>query len=116
MAVVDPDGRPMVVYDGECPRCAKAAHWVTSRAPVTAVPWQEVGDLARLGLTRRQVDESVWWVEPDGTHGGAAAVARALRAAGGPWRLLGWALDRPLLRPVAAAAYRVAARHRPRSS
>jgi predicted DCC family thiol-disulfide oxidoreductase YuxK len=82
---------------------------------VEAVPWQEVGDLARLGLTHRQVDESVWWLGPDGAHGGAAALARALRAAGGPWRVLGWAIDRPLLRPFAAAVYRVAARHRRRT-
>lgn len=107
---------PILVYDGECPRCAAAAKWVARRTGVVAVPWQDAGDLSRLGLTRQHVDESAWWIGEGEPRGGAAAVSRALRAAGGPWWLLGWAIDHPPLRPLAAAAYRAAARRRRRSA
>jgi predicted DCC family thiol-disulfide oxidoreductase YuxK len=111
---VESESCPIVVYDGECPRCVRAASWAARHAKASAVAWQDLDDPASLGLTREQVDESVWWVTGDERHGGASAVARALGAAGGPWRVLGRAIERRPLRRLAEAAYRFAARHRKR--
>lgn len=79
------------------------------------MPWQQL-DLAALDLTELQVRASVQLIERDGTtHAGAAAAARLLRAqhASG-WRLLGHAIDAPLLRLLARSAYRWVAENRSR--
>jgi predicted DCC family thiol-disulfide oxidoreductase YuxK len=77
-------------------RCARL---VAERAPagrVSALPNQQPGLIERLGLTRQDVDDFVWVVEPSGSRfRGAAAVSRVLRELGGAWRALGWAAGLP---------------------
>jgi len=54
-------------------------------------------------------------VDADGVaHRGNSSIAHALQHADGFWRLVGLALELPLIRIVAASAYRVIARNRHR--
>jgi predicted DCC family thiol-disulfide oxidoreductase YuxK len=63
---------------------------------VSALPNQQPGLIDRLGLTRGDVDRSVWAVEPSGRrYRGAAAAGRVLRELGGGWRALGSAAALP---------------------
>jgi len=73
----------------------------------------EVLSLAGAGLTAARAQAEVLWIGQDGkVSGGAAAVARALRAAGRPWSLAGVLLDAPPLRWVAPVVYRLVAANR----
>ncbi len=110
------EAQGLLVHDGDCAFCTRTATWVARRAGrrATVAPWAEL-DLAALGLTQDQVLTEVWWVDPDGrTVGGHRAVARALRAVGGPWWVLGTVLALPPLGPIARPAYALVARHRHR--
>lgn len=63
--------------------------WIRARDPagrVLALPNQTPGLLARTGLTRAQVDASVWVIDRTGhRYAGAAAINRTLRELGA-WR------------------------------
>ncbi len=110
------DGRPLLVYDGDCAFCTRVVDLAVRRMGVDcrAVAWQQA-DLAALGLTEEQVTEKVWWVEPDGTKvSGHRAVAAALRHGGPAVRPVGRLLDAPSLAPVASAGYDLVARNRHR--
>jgi predicted DCC family thiol-disulfide oxidoreductase YuxK len=96
-------------------RCAR---WLRRRdraGRVLALHNRTPGLLERLGLTRAQVDESVWVVEPGGAQfGGAAAANRALAELGGGWPLVARAYRLPPVRALEELLYRWVARHRPR--
>ncbi len=102
-----------IVFDGDCAWCRALAAWARRRLPadvelVDARAWHE-----RFAQpSAAELATSVWWLEGERRWSGAAAVARALRALGGPWRAIGAVLDHPALRPAAASAYRFVARHR----
>ena len=73
------------------------------------------GLLERLGLTRAQVDASVWAVEPGGARlGGAAAANRVLQELAGPWPLVARAYRLPPVRVLEDALYRWVAHNRHR--
>ncbi len=98
----------MLIYDGDCGMCNQSADWARAHLPpgTPIVPWQDVPDLAALGLTVDDVQTAAYWVDDDGTlHRGEAAIAEALRRAGGAWRLAGAAIDSWPLRPVARRLY-----------
>ena len=60
-----------------------------------------------LGLTRAEVDRSVWAVESGGRRFEAAgAVNRVLGELGGGWRALGWLYRLPVIKQVEDAYYR----------
>lgn len=110
-------GLGILVFDGDCGFCTRAARWVERRWPAgaaRAVPSQRFSDaeLRDLGLTRSDVAEQVWWVEPGAPLGGAGAVARALRTTSGGWRLVGRAMELPPLAPLGPPIYRFVARNR----
>lgn len=108
---------PFFLYDGACGFCQKWVDWLDERTEgrIEFVPSQSVQDLARLGLTDDDVRTASYWVDGDGVpHGGNHSIASALQQADGTWRLLGHALELPLIRAVAAAAYRAIARNRHR--
>ncbi len=110
------DGRPLLVYDGDCAFCTRVVDLAVGRMGVDcrAVPWQRA-DLAALGLTEAQVTEKVWWVEPDGSKvSGHRAVAAALRHGSPALRPVGRLLDAEPLAPVASAGYDLVARNRHR--
>lgn len=94
--------------------------WVQARdlaGRVLALPNQFPGLIERLGLTRSQVNESVWGIPRRGQYrSGAAAVARVLHELGGPWRRVATLYRVRPLALVAEAFYRLFARHRGRFS
>jgi predicted DCC family thiol-disulfide oxidoreductase YuxK len=80
-----------VIYDGNCRVCTRLVNWLQRRAGdrLDAKPNQAPGVTEAFGLTREQVDQEVWVVEPSGRRfSGAAAVNRVLEVLGGPY----WAL------------------------
>ncbi|NYI05035.1 thiol-disulfide oxidoreductase DCC family protein [Allostreptomyces psammosilenae] len=116
--------RPVLVYDGDCGFCTRAARFAEARVRPDAeiTPWQFT-DLAALDAGRGLVTEErarheVLWVATDGrVYGGAQAVARALlagRAARRAWAVPGALLTLPPIRWAAAGVYRLIAvnRHR----
>lgn len=120
-------GRPVLLYDGRCGFCSAAAGFLTrwvrpaprGEPAWDVLPWQRA-DLAALGVAAEACRQAVQWVVPPGRPGsgeprsGAAAVAAALRAGRIPWVPLGWLLDAPVLRRVAALGYRFVAARRDR--
>jgi predicted DCC family thiol-disulfide oxidoreductase YuxK len=114
-----PDGaRLLLIYDGWCGVCTRAVEWVRARDPhgrVAIVPNQQPGLLERTGLTRAQVDRSVWVIDRGGRrYEGAAAVNRTLDELGGVWRPVGRLGGLAPIRRVEAAAYRWFAANRAR--
>ncbi|GAA1990430.1 thiol-disulfide oxidoreductase DCC family protein [Kitasatospora viridis] len=107
---------PLLVFDGDCAfcsSCARAAERFLAGG-WTARPYQ-FADLAELGLTEERARYEVLWVTPAGeVYGGAQAVAKLLLRAGGAWAYLGGAMRLAPVRPLAAAVYRLVARHRDR--
>ncbi|MGY1705756.1 thiol-disulfide oxidoreductase DCC family protein [Geodermatophilus sp. SYSU D00697] len=109
-------GGPALVYDGDCGFCTRAAQVARRILPrdCAVTPWQ-LTDLASIGVTSERAQREVLWVSRSGrVSGGARAVADALRAAGGPWTLLGVALRVPPLSWVADGVYRLVAANRMR--
>ena len=99
-----------IVYDADCGFCVRSAHWVDDHP----VAWQTL-DLATVGATQGQADRYVGWLDGGRIRAlGAPAIATALRARGGWTGPLGWLIERPGIRYVAAAAYRILAANRHR--
>ena len=107
---------PTLVFDGDCAFCTTAVGVARRVLPagVTVVAWQ-FADLDALGTTADRARQEVLWVDADGTvSGGAAAVARLLRAAGLPLSVLGVLISLPPLRWLAPPVYRLVAANRHR--
>jgi len=105
---------PTLLFDGDCAFCTRSAEVARRVLPadcdVTA--WQ-FADLAAFGVTAERAQAEVLWVDRDGgVSGGAAAVARGLRAAGRPWSLLGVVLTVPPVSWLAPFVYRLVAANR----
>jgi predicted DCC family thiol-disulfide oxidoreductase YuxK len=99
-----------VVYDADCGFCARSARWVDDE-PVT---WQSL-DLATVGATQQQADNFAGWLVDGRVRAlGAPAIAAALRSRGGWRRPIGWAIDLPGVRRLAAVVYRLVAANRHR--
>jgi predicted DCC family thiol-disulfide oxidoreductase YuxK len=102
-----PPGRAVLVYDGSCPFCRRAARWVEARArePLDVVPFDEVPrDRWLTALSDEQFAGSAHYITPDGAelHGGAAMTS-VLRLTS--WAGVAQLLDRwPWAREVAYAA------------
>lgn len=102
---------PTLLFDGDCAFCTRSADVARRVLPagVDVLAWQ----LDALGTTAERAQSQVLWVDRDGTvSGGAPAVARALRAAGLPWALLGVVLSVPPVSWVAPSGYRLLAANR----
>ncbi len=114
----------LVLYDGPCGLCGRAVEWLRRRdrrgalafaalQDEASAPYRAAAGMAAPG----DVPDTVVLVEPG--PGGervstrAAAVARALLALGGGWRVAG-ALLAAVPRPLADAAYGAVARRRGR--
>ncbi len=105
---------PTFVFDGDCGFCSSSARLLRRLGPGPArvEAWQRL-DLAALGLTEAECDESVQWVAPHVHSRGPLAIADYLavsrrpvaRAAG---RLLGLGPVQWVARPV----YAWVSRHR----
>ena len=111
-----PVGTRILEFDGDCGFCTKSARWIERRLPassgVTVAPWQQL-DLDALRLTRQDVTDAAWFIEPDGTRRrGHLAIAAALRAIGGAWAVVGRVLTWPVVSQVGAVVYRLVSRYR----
>jgi predicted DCC family thiol-disulfide oxidoreductase YuxK len=107
---------PVLVYDGDCGFCTRAAAVARRLLPpgCAVTPWHAT-DLVSLGVTAARARREVLWVSRTGrVTGGARAVAEALRAAGGLWATLGIALRVPPLSWAAQGVYRLVAANRMR--
>lgn len=104
-----------VVFDGDCGFCTWSALHLErmGHGRLAVLPWQRA-DLASLGLTAEACSAAVQFVGRGGRGSGAQAIALALLASPQPWRTMGVVLDLPPVRPLAAATYRLVARHRHR--
>ena len=105
---------PMLLFDGDCAFCTRAAEFARRVLPAdcAVIAWQ-FADLAAVGVTAERAQSEVLWVDRDGgVSGGAAAVARGLRAAGRPWSLAGVVLSVPPVSWLAPFAYRLVAANR----
>ena len=105
---------PTLVFDGDCAFCSRCAAVAGRVLPgdCVVVPWQRF-DLASAGVTAERARSEVLWIGGDGTvEGGGRAVARALRAAGGCWSVLGVLLSLPPVSWVAPPVYRLVAANR----
>jgi predicted DCC family thiol-disulfide oxidoreductase YuxK len=110
-------GTPTLIFDGDCSFCTSSARWIERRLPdgVEVVAWQFVDDLDALGLSLDEVNDKAWWITADGRRrGGHLAIAEALIAAGGFWKVLGRISLVPPIRWVSAAVYAVVSRYRHR--
>ena len=105
-----------LLYDGECEFCERLARWVErrdSRGRISVRPNQEPGLIEKVGLTRAEVDRSVWAVESGGLKFEAAgAVNHVLRELGGGWAVVGTLYRLPGIRQVEDRYYRRVARRR----
>ncbi|GAA0550705.1 hypothetical protein GCM10010172_36080 [Paractinoplanes ferrugineus] len=102
------------VYDGDCAFCTTCADFIERRIPTHArvLPWQ-FADLDALGLTQRDCEEAVQWIDDSPTKAaGPDAIALLLRDAGRAWHLAGSALQLAPIRLAAWPAYRWIANHR----
>lgn len=102
-----------LIWDGDCGFCARSLGWMRDLGcTIPARPWQQVPDLAALGLTEAEVGESVWVLDGQRRYAGAAAIAMAL----GTSRHRAVRALAPVVRraPGSEAAYRVVARNRHR--
>lgn len=103
------------MYDGDCAMCTRSAGFIGRRLPagVAVRPSSDL-DLEALGLTLVDVTRAAWWVQDGVRFGGHLAVGRALRAAGGLWRIPGWMACTPPTSWLAVGVYRLVARNRHR--
>ena len=104
----------LLIFDGDCGFCTSSAEWIGRRLPdeVRVAPWQ-ILDLAEIGLTEHDVRTAAYWIDPSGkAHRGHRGVGRALIAAGGPWRIMGWLIVTPPISWIAKPVYAVIARYR----
>ena len=107
----------LLVFDGWCGVCTRLVDWVRRRDAdnrVLALPNQTPDLCAALGLSRAQVDRSIWAFDAQGcAYSAAAAMNRVLRELP-RWRWLGRLLDLPpILRVVTPCYYGFGAhRHR----
>lgn len=107
----------MLIYDGDCGFCTQTALWLQAKlaTPITVVPWQQIDDLAALGLTELDVSTAVYWVDAYGRLGrGSVGVARALTHTKGSLVIAGWLMLTPPVKQAAAIAYPIIARNRQR--
>lgn len=99
----------ILVYDGDCGLCERTAGFARRRAPAVTVRDHRAHGLDSI--------EAVVFVDGDREFTGAPAVAHLLRSfAARRWRLLGSFIGLPVVRILAAGAYRVVAQNRRRIS
>lgn len=104
----------LLLVDGECGFCMRAATWLEARTDgVTLAALQRV-DVSQYGLDRVAVAQRLHAVSPNGVKIGSAAIAEALRHGSRPLRFAAALLDAPVLRILAQRGYDIVARYRHR--
>jgi predicted DCC family thiol-disulfide oxidoreductase YuxK len=111
-----PTTGPLLIFDGDCSFCTSSAQWIEHRLPdgVRVEPWQRL-ELDAFHLTEHDVTTAAYWVDDRGTtYRGHRSIAKALIAAGGPWKVVGALLLVPPISWLAALGYVVVAKNRHR--
>lgn len=114
---VDPSVRPVLVFDGSCGGCARAARWLAAHADGRAIDLVASAELTadqldHLGIPRDAVMTAVWWVDAGGPLSAHRAISAALGTCRSGWSALGRLIDAAPLRWIAPSIYRQVARHR----
>ena len=107
---------PVLVFDGDCQFCTRAAGWARAIAPaeISIAASRDI-NLADIGLTKNQCAEALQFVSADRSiRSGAGAVAELLRSCGGLWAFAGQVMDLPGVSALARVTYRFVSRHRHR--
>ena len=103
----------LVLWDGDCAFCHRAAEYAATHFAVMVQPYQHA-DLGAVGITTAQCATALQVVDL-GTGriwSRADAVAQILRNRPGPAALIGRAIQTPIVLPIATAFYRLVARNR----
>ena len=107
------EGRPLLLYDGECSLCRGFASRATERFgdALEVAPGQQRG-AALPGVSAEQLARSIVLLDETGeVREGALALAHLLRLRGTRWPL--WCYEHlPGVAPVSEWAYRLVARYR----
>lgn len=112
--------RELLIYDGTCGPCQRGAKWLSAHlrdsANLGLVSSQDLDDgaLARLGLSRREVDDSLCWAGVEGTCAGSQAMTLAMARTRRPWSLLATVMRAPVISMLLARGYPIVARNRHR--
>lgn len=107
----------VLVYDADCGFCTASALWLAKGREdrLSAQAWQSLSDLGAHDLSLEMVQRAAYWlVNGKPAAAGARAIAAALKARGGAIALVGHVIDAPVVRPIAAAVYRLVADNRHR--
>lgn len=107
---------PLVLFDGTCGFCANSVRVMQGGwflACVRAVAFQRF-DVSIHNLSVDKCAERLHVVDGERIYVGGAAIARILRAARGPWPLVGRILTWPGVSWIVGWAYDLVARHRHR--
>ena len=106
----------VLIYDGDCSFCRRCAEFATRKLGGAAdvLAFQDV-DLAAFGLSEAEATRASWWVEKSGRrYEGHLGIAKALRESTGAWKMLGYALEWPIISLAARGVYALIARERHR--
>lgn len=106
-----------VVIDGECGLCKSSMAVIGSRlsSPVEVKYFQDVSakEASEMGLTKEQLEKSVWWIDSSGeTYGAHLAVAQILMKGSLGLKILGGILRIFPFSKLASAVYHLVAEHR----
>lgn len=106
-----------VVIDGECGLCRSSMAAVQSRlsSPVEVKYFQDVSvkEASEMGLTKEQLEKSVWWIDSSGqTYGAHLAIAQILMKGTLGLKILGGILRTFPFSKLASAVYYLVAEHR----
>jgi predicted DCC family thiol-disulfide oxidoreductase YuxK len=106
-----------LLYDDDCGFCRRSVQWLRDHnalGPTRTVAWQSL-DPHRLPVARERLEREIILVRGDDIRGGGAtALALAVTCGTLPWKLTGRALRLPVIRTLAAYAYRKVAANRHR--
>ena len=107
---------PALIFDGECGFCLRLASWAERRLPPTVtIISSQSRNASAYGLNPRELTSAVYWIDARNRAWSAEkAVARTLKAMGGPWSILGSAVALPGISLLAGVGYRLVARNRRR--
>jgi predicted DCC family thiol-disulfide oxidoreductase YuxK len=109
-----------LIYDADCGFCTTAATWAqrhfagSSHSTIRASDTVTDQELEQWRLTRDDLASAAYWIEGGAASRGHLAIAKALAAGTGFWRLVGLAISVPPGSWLAAALYPVVVRYRHR--
>lgn len=114
---LDLAANPILIYDGSCGFCMRAATWLSGHSANHAIELRASQDMNAdqfvvLGLTQNQAAASVWWIDGQGPLSGHRAISAALKNCRWGWRQLGQLIDIAPFRWIGPSIYRQIARNR----